>query len=68
VEEVLMAATFTHRDGTPVAHPQGREHNGEKFYVATEAELASPEWVSKFTLNNPGVKIVRNRPVKVSRG
>lgn len=62
-----MSTTFKGRDGSPIAHPQRREHNGEKFYVATEAELASPEWVNKFTLNNPGVVLVRNRPVTMGR-
>jgi hypothetical protein len=62
-----MTASFTSRDGSSPRHPQKREAGGEKFYIATDAELANPEWVSKFTLNNPGVKLVSNKPVTMGK-
>lgn len=58
-----MIENFTHRGSREIAHPQRRLFKGQLYYFASSAELADPEWVSKFRLNNPRVKLVENKTI-----
>lgn len=60
-----MSGKFIHREGREIAHPKRRLHQGRLLYFASAAELADPEWVSKFKLNNPRVRLVENKPVMI---
>lgn len=58
-----MTPKFTIRGSREIAHPQRRLFKGQLYYFASAAELSDPEWVSKFRLNNPSVKLIKNQPV-----
>jgi len=60
--------TFNHRENRRLPDVRRREYKGQKFYHPTAEELANPEWVARFKLDNPDTTLMDNKPITIRRG